>query len=78
MKKNITFEEAMTRLEDTVRKLEGGNMSLDDSLTAFEEAVSLVKLCNEKLESAERRVRILVDNAGEVTDRPFDGAEDEA
>ena len=78
MKKNITFEEAMTRLEDTVHKLEGGNMSLDDSLTAFEEAVSLVKLCNEKLESAERRVRILVDNAGEVTDRPFDGAEDEA
>ena len=78
MKKNITFEEAMTRLEDTVRKLEGGNMSLDDSLTAFEEAVSLVKLCNEKLESAERRVRILVDNVGEVTDRPFDGAEDEA
>lgn len=78
MKKSITFEEAMTRLEDTVRKLEGGNMSLDDSLTAFEEAVSLVKLCNEKLESAERRVRILVDNAGEVTDRPFDGAEDEA
>jgi exodeoxyribonuclease VII small subunit len=78
MKKNITFEEAMTKLEDTVRKLEGGSMSLDDSLAAFEEAVTLVKICNEKLETAERRVRILVDNAGEITDRPFDGAEDEA
>jgi exodeoxyribonuclease VII small subunit len=78
MKKNITFEEAMTKLEDTVRKLEGGTMSLDDSLAAFEEAVTLVKICNEKLETAERRVRILVDNAGEITDRPFDGAEDEA
>lgn len=78
MKKNITFEEAMTKLEDTVRKLEGGSMSLDDSLAAFEEAVTLVKICNEKLETAERRVRILVDNAGEITDRPFDGAENEA
>ncbi len=78
MKKNITFEEAMTKLEDSVHKLESGNMSLDESLAAFEEAVALVRICNEKLESAERRVRILVDNAGEITDRAFDGADDEA
>jgi exodeoxyribonuclease VII small subunit len=75
---NIDFESAITKLEGEVRKLESGNMSLDESLAAFEEAVALVRICNEKLESAERRVRILVDNAGEITDRAFDGADDEA
>ena len=78
MDKKITFEEAMAKLEEITRKLESGNMTLDESLSSYEEAVALVKTCNERLESAERRVRILVDNAGEVTDRPFDGEGDEA
>ena len=78
MKKEINFEEAISALEDKVKLLEGGNMSLDDSLSAFEEAIGLVKLCNEKLEKAEKRVRILVEDAdGSVTDRPFIN-EDEA
>ena len=75
---NIDFESAITMLEGEVKKLESGNMTLDESLSSYEEAVALVKTCNERLESAERRVRILVDNAGEVTDSPFDGEGDEA
>ncbi len=69
----ISFEEAMTKLEAEVKKLEGGNMTLEESISAFENAVKLVKICNEKLESAERRVRLLTEGEdGQVTDLPFD------
>ena len=73
MKKTMTFEEAMLSLEDMVKKLESGDLSLDESLSSFEEAVKLVRFCNEKLESAEQRVRILVEGKdGCVSDAPFD------
>lgn len=58
-KSSITFEIAMTRLEEIVRALEGGNAPLDQSLTLFEEGVSLVKLCNSRLDAAEQKVKIL-------------------
>lgn len=73
----IKFEEALTALDDIVKKLESGNLALDDSLDAFEEAVELVKLCNNKLEAAEQKVRILTEGAdGMVSDKPFEIAED--
>ena len=75
---NISFEEAIAQLEDLVRKLESGNLTLDDSLTAFEDAVKLVKFCNTKIESAEQKVKILMESAdGSVTDVPFDKQDDE-
>ena len=55
----ITFEAAMTRLEEIVRALEGCNAPLDTSLALFEEGVSLVKFCNQKLDAAEQKVKIL-------------------
>lgn len=68
-----TFESAMAKLEDEVSRLEGGNMSLDESLSSFENAIRLVKICNEKLERAERKVRILTEGKdGALTDAPFD------
>ena len=74
---DMKFEDAIIKLEAEVKKLESGNMSLDDSIASFEEAVKLVKICNEKLECAQRRVRTLTESAdGVVTDLPFDG-EDE-
>ena len=54
-----SFEEAMARLEEIVRALEGGAAGLDDSLGLFEEGISLVKLCNAKLEGAEQKVKLL-------------------
>lgn len=75
--KDMNFEEALAKLEDQVKKLECGNMTLDDSISSFEEAVKLVKICNEKLEKAERRVRILTESQdGSITDMPFDGADE--
>lgn len=56
---NKTFESAIARLEVIVRALESGNAPLDESLTLFEEGVALVKFCNEKLDGAEQRVKML-------------------
>ena len=75
---DINFEEAMAKLEDQVKRLENGNMSLDESIASFEEAVKLVRICNEKLEIAERKVALLTEMSdGTVTDVPFI-VEDEA
>jgi len=70
---NIGFEEALTRLEGSVRRLEGGSITLDEALATFEEAVGLVKICNERLDRAEQRVRVLTEGEdGVISDKPFD------
>ena len=53
------FEEALTRLEEIVRKLECGDLSLDESLKAFEEGIRLSGFCSRKLDEAERKVEVL-------------------
>ena len=72
MNKNIKFEDAIEKLDSIVSKLESGTVSLDESLALFEEGVGLIKLCNEKLDAAEQKVRILTENTdGAVSDAPF-------
>ena len=73
MKNNVTFEESMRALDEAVSKLESGSLTLDESLATFEEAVKLIMVCNEKINSAEQKVKMLIQNAdGSVTDAPFD------
>lgn len=73
MKNNVTFEEALLSLDEAVSKLEGGSLTLDESLATFENAVKLIKICNEKINTAEQKVKMLIENAeGTVTDVPFD------
>ena len=77
MAKKKSFEEAFSSLEDIVKKMESGELSLDESLDAFEEAIKLVKFCNSELERAEQKVRILTEGAdGVITDEPFANTED--
>ena len=69
----MQFEDAMKRLEEIVRFLEGGNADLDSSLSAFEEGVRLVKFCNSELDRAEKRVKLLTfasDGSVSETDMP--------
>ena len=54
------FETALKKLEEVVKKLEGGELSLDESLKAFEEGVKLAGFCSRKLDEAEKRVELLV------------------
>jgi len=58
-KKNLTFENALSRLEEIVTKLESGEITLDESIKAFEEGKELVHFCLGKLEQAEKKVRKL-------------------
>ncbi len=72
MSKTIKFEEAIAKLEDAVRLIESGTLSLDESIDKYEEALKYVKICNETLEKAEQRVKILTQGSdGTVSDRPF-------
>lgn len=77
MSKEMKFEEAISKLEETVRLLEGGTLSLDESIEKYEEALEYVKLCNKTLEKAEQKVKILTQSAdGSISDRPFVQDED--
>jgi exodeoxyribonuclease VII small subunit len=71
------FETALKKLEEIVKKLENGELSLDSALELFEEGVKLSRFCHSKLEDAERRVEILLKNgSGQARAVPFE-SEDE-
>lgn len=73
------FETSLKKLEEVVRKLEGGTFSLDDSIKAFEEGVKHAAFCAKKLDEAERKVELLIKQRDNSFHRePFvDGDEDE-
>ena len=72
MDKNMKFEEAINRLEAVVRALEDGNTPLDRALELYEEGISLVRLCNEKLDGAEQKINVLVSGLdGNMTEKTF-------
>jgi len=60
-----SFEDALAELEDHVRKLDGGELALEDSLTTFESGVRLVRECSELLDDAEQRITELTDSGDE-------------
>lgn len=67
------FEDALGKLEKIVSKLEGGDLSLEESLKLFEEGIRLSHFCNQKLDEAEKRVEILVkDKNGRWKAEAFD------
>ena len=56
---DLPFESAMKRLEEIAGKLENGQATLDESLALYEEGIALIRHCNEQLNSAEQKVRVL-------------------
>ena len=73
MAKNISFEQNIKDLEDVVRQLEGGNISLDQLLAHFEKGVALAKVCNSELDNAEQKINILIQNesTGDMVEAPM-------
>ena len=65
IEKDMTFEEAVGRLEEIVRMLESGSAPLDESLALFEEGVELVKTCNSRLDAVQQKISLLTRD-GEV------------
>ncbi|NQZ95913.1 MAG: exodeoxyribonuclease VII small subunit [Myxococcales bacterium] len=74
----VSFEEALERLEGIVDRLEQGDLELEDSLTAFEEGVALTRRCAGQLEAAERRIEVLVKAGEQWLARPFEESEGDA
>lgn len=65
------FETSMQALEDLVGRMEAGDMTLEESLAAYERGVGLYRSCQSALEQAELRVRVLSDPARPDESRPF-------
>ena len=68
----MTFEEAVSKLEELVSRMESGGLTLDESLAAYEEAMALVRLCSSRISEAELKVKQLVEASdGSISDKPF-------
>ena len=66
--KELSFEESLLNLEEIVKKLEVGDVPLDDAIEEFNKAMKLAKTCDEKLKKAEETITKLVKENGEVVD----------
>lgn len=74
---DLSFEKALTDLEQTVAKLEKGNISLNESLALFEKGVKLARFLRSELDKAERKVEILLkDEKGDIKAETFDIGDD--
>ena len=69
----LTFEAALQELEETVQRLESGNLLLDEAIALFERGQTLIQLCDAKLVQAELRVsQLLPTAAGDYREAPFE------
>jgi exodeoxyribonuclease VII small subunit len=68
----VDFEHSLDELEQLVSRMEGGEMSLDESLSAFERGIGLYRHCQQALDKAELRVRLLLDPEAPDTAEPFE------
>jgi len=75
--KKKSFEEALAKLEQITKKLEEGDLPLEDSLKYFDEGVKLAELCNSKLNEAQKKIEILLKKNDGLKPTPFDGLEEE-
>lgn len=76
MAEKKTFEQSISELEEIVSQLEGGNVTLDESLELFEKGIKLSKSCQQMLDAVEKKVSILMTNDdGEVAKEDFIGEE---
>ena len=66
--KELSFEEGLSTLEETVKKLEAGDVPLDDAINEFTKAMKLAKVCDEKLKNAEEAITKLVKDNDEIVD----------
>lgn len=70
--KELSFEEAMQKLQEVVQELEKGTLNLDDSVKKFEEGVKLSKQCNCILENAEKKINLLIKKDDEIIEEKFE------
>jgi len=73
--KKIDFEASLGQLEKMVAQMEEGDLTLEQSLKAFEDGVKLTRECQQALAAAEQKVQLLMEQNGELVTAPFDAEE---
>lgn len=71
-RKKITFELAIDKLEAITEKLSDGNLSLDEALKLYEEGMNIKKICIERLNAAEKKIKILVKEDRGLVEQDFE------
>lgn len=70
-KKPFNYESALNELETKIEKMGTGELSLEESLQAFEEGISIARQCQSSLKEAEQKVQILIEKNGVTRTEPF-------
>lgn len=76
-KKSVDFEQSLSDLEALVNQMEQGELSLEESLKAFERGIQLTRDCQERLSTAEQQVQTLMEQQGQITLQPMADADSE-
>ena len=72
---SFNFETSLQQLEQLVQQMEQGNLSLEESMQAFEKGVALTRECQNALDKAEQKVQVLMqDSNGKLQEKPFPSA----
>ena len=69
---SFDFEKSLASLEQLVEQMEAGDLSLEESLKAFESGIKLTRQCQTALDKAEQKVQILLGQDGEIVAQDFD------
>lgn len=77
-KKGVDFEQSLSTLESLVNRMEQGDMTLEESLRAFESGIALTRECQTRLAAAEQQVSKLIEQQGAISLEPFDTEEGDA
>ncbi len=72
----LNFEQALSKLEEVVNKLENDELSLDDSLKTFEDGINLYRLCSKELSQAEKKINMIIQENDELKEIPFQWEEE--
>ena len=72
---SFDFEKALEELEEIVSSMEDGNLSLEDSLQAFEKGIKLTRECQAALKKAEQKVQVLINENGDTEELEFEDDE---
>jgi exodeoxyribonuclease VII small subunit len=70
-KKSVDFEQSLSTLESLVNRMEQGDMTLEESLQAFESGIALTRECQTRLVAAEQQVNKLIEQQGVISLEPF-------
>ncbi len=72
MKSKMKFEDAISELKEIIKKLESGNLPLEDSIKLFQEGTELISFSHKKLNEIRKKVEMLVEKNGETVFENFD------